>query len=135
MSKADELKIDTRRSFLGRARSYGSSNTGFTFWWMQRLTSIAMLPLTLWFVFHVATLSGQPVTAVHAWVGNPINATLLMATLICAFHHMHLGIQVVAEDYVHTDAVRMVLVLGVKAASLLLCLAGILAVLKMAIAG
>ncbi len=135
MSEASDLKIDTRRSFLGRAIGFGSSNTGFSFWWMQRLTSIALLPLTPWLVFNIAALVGQPVTAVHAWVGNPINATLIIATLLCAFHHMHLGIQVVCEDYVHTDISRMILVLFVKAASFLLCIAGIVAVLKMAIGG
>lgn len=130
-----DLKIEIRRSFLGRAKGFGSSNTGFSFWWMQRLTSIAMLPLAPWLAFNIALLSGRPVAEVHAWAGNPINATLLIATLLVAFHHMHMGIQVVAEDYVHTDISRMILVLFVKAASFLLCLAGIVSVLKMAIAG
>jgi succinate dehydrogenase / fumarate reductase membrane anchor subunit len=130
-----DLKIEMRRSFLGRARGFGSSNTGFTFWWMQRLTSIAMLPLTPWLVFNIASLAGKPVSAVEAWAGHPLNATLLIATLLVAFHHMHMGIQVVAEDYVHTDISRMILILFVKAASFLLCLAGIVAVLRMAVAG
>jgi succinate dehydrogenase / fumarate reductase, membrane anchor subunit len=135
MADAKGLKIDTMRSYLGRARGLGAAHEGFHHWWMQRLTSIALLPLTLWFVWSVAHLAGAPYAAVCAWAGGAVNATLLLALIAASFHHMHLGVQVVAEDYIHTDAIRMVVVLGVKAASALLALAASIAVLKLAIAG
>ncbi len=135
MSETKNLKIDVMRSFLGRARGLGSVNDGFNFWWMQRLTSIALLPLALWFIFSVAHLAGAPYAEARAWASGPVHATLLIVLIVVVFEHMHLGIQVVAEDYMHTDWIRMTLVLVVKAASLLLAVAAIIAVLKLAITG
>jgi succinate dehydrogenase / fumarate reductase membrane anchor subunit len=135
MADANDLKIDTMRSYLGRARGLGSSKSGFHHWWIQRLTSIALVPLTLWFVFSLVSFSGAPYAEVRAWAASPVNATLLLAVIVTTFHHMHLGVQTVAEDYIHTDAIRLTVVLGVKAAALLLGLAAIMAVLKIAIGG
>ena len=135
MADAKDLKIETMRSYLGRARGLGASSTGFQDWWAVRLTSLALVPLTLWFVFSLVQLTGAPYAEVRAWAAGPVHATLLLALIAATFHHMHLGIQTVAEDYVHSDPVRLTLILGVKAASALLGLAGAIAVLKLAIAG
>jgi succinate dehydrogenase / fumarate reductase membrane anchor subunit len=135
MADAKSLKIDTMRSYLGRARGLGSANAGFHLWWMQRLTSIALLPLTLWFVWSLAHLAGAPLAVVRAWAGGAVHATLLLALIAVTFQHMHLGVQVVAEDYIHTEWIQRTVVLGVKAASALLALAATIAVLKLAIAG
>ncbi len=135
MADAKGLKIDTMRSYLGRARGLGAANGGFHHWWMQRLTSLALLPLTLWFVWSLAHLAGAPYAAVRAWASGPINATLLLALIAATFEHMHLGVQVVAEDYIHTTWIQRSVVIGVKAASALLALAATIAVLKLAIAG
>jgi succinate dehydrogenase / fumarate reductase, membrane anchor subunit len=135
MADANDLHVDTMRSYLGRARGLGSSKSGFHHWWMTRLTSIALVPLTLWFVFSLVSHAGAPYAEVHAWAAHPVNATLLLAVIVTTFQHMHMGVQTVAEDYMHTDAIRMTLVLAVKALSLLLALAAIIAVLKIAITG
>ncbi len=135
MADAKNLKIDIRRSYLGRARGLGTAHAGFHHWWVQRLTSLALVPLTLWFVFSLVRLSGAPYPEVRAWAANPVTATLLLATIAATFEHLHLGVQTVAEDYIHTDAIRLTVILGVKAASALLALASGIAVLKLAIAG
>ncbi len=135
MTNAKGLKIDIMRSYLGRARGLGSANAGFHHWWVQRLTSLALIPLTLWFVFSLVHLTGAPYATVRAWAGSTVNATLLLALIAATFEHMHLGVQTVAEDYIHSDAVRLTLILAVKGASALLALAGAIAVLKLAIAG
>jgi succinate dehydrogenase / fumarate reductase membrane anchor subunit len=135
MAAAKDLRIDTMRSYLGRARGLGSAKVGFTHWWRQRLTSLALLPLTLWFVFSLAHLAGAPYAEVRAWASGPVHATLLLALIAVTFEHMHLGVQVVAEDYIHTEWIQLVVVIGVKAASVLLALAAAIAVLKLAIAG
>ncbi len=135
MSASKGLKIDIMRSYLGRARGLGSAHAGFHHWRMQRLTSLALIPLTLWFVFSLVHLTGAPYAAVRAWAGSTVNATLLLALIAATFEHLHLGVQSVAEDYIHTDLVRVTVILGVKAASALLALAGAIAVLKLAIAG
>ena len=135
MTDANELKIETMRSYLGRARGLGAANAGFNHWWVQRMTSVALVPLTLWFVFSLAQLTGAPYAEVRAWAGSTVHATLLLATIAVTFHHLHMGVQTVAEDYIHGDAMRLTLILSVKAASLLLALAATIAVLKLAIAG
>lgn len=135
MADAKGLKIDTMRSYLGRARGLGASRNGVQHWWMQRLTSLALLPLTLWFVWSLAHLAGAPYASVRAWASGPVHATLLLALIAATFEHMHLGVQVVAEDYIHTRAIQLTVVVAVKAASALLALAATIAVLKLAIAG
>ena len=135
MADAKSLKIDTMRSYLGRARGLGAARSGVHHWWMQRLTSLALLPLTLWFVWSLAHLAGAPYANVRAWAGGPVHATLLLALIAATFEHMHLGVQVVAEDYIHTRAIQLTVVVAVKAVSALLALAAAIAVLKLAIAG
>nr|WP_294545935.1 succinate dehydrogenase, hydrophobic membrane anchor protein [uncultured Rhodopila sp.] len=135
MSDTKGLKIETMRSFLGRARGLGTAHTGFHFWWAQRLTSLALVPLTVWFVFAMARLAGAPYAEVRAWIGDPIHATLMLAVIATTFPHLHLGVQTVAEDYIHTGPIRMGVILTVKAASGLLALAATIAVLKLAVAG
>ena len=67
MAGAKGLKVDTMRSYLGRARGLGSAKSGFHHWWVQRLTSIALVPLTLWFVFALVSFAGAPYAEVRAW--------------------------------------------------------------------
>ena len=135
MADAKGLKIDTMRSYLGRARGLGTAHDGFHHWWMQRLTSLALLPLTLWFVWSLVHLAGAPYAVVRAWAGGPVHATLLLALIAATFQHMHLGVQAVAEDYIHTKPIQLTVVVAVKAASALLALAATIAVLKLAIVG
>ena len=132
MADAKGLKIDTMRSYLGRARGLGAAKGGFHHWWMQRLTSLALLPLTLWFVWSLTHLAGASYATAHAWAGRPINDILLLALIAATFEHMHLGVQVVAEDYIHTKWIQSTVVVAVKAASALLALAAFVAVLKLA---
>ena len=75
----------------------------------------------------------MPRAAVQSWAGGPVVATLLAALVIATFHHMQLGLQVVIEDYVHGERPRMVWLLATKAITTLFGLAGLIAVLKLAI--
>ena len=123
------------RSQLGRARGTGSAHSGVHHWYAERLTAIALVPLTLWFVFSVLRLAGAPQEAVAAWAGHPINTVLLLALIVMTFHHMQLGIQVVLEDYVDAKWLMNVLILATKAvAALLGLMACVLAVLKLSLA-
>jgi succinate dehydrogenase / fumarate reductase membrane anchor subunit len=45
---------------------------------------------------------------------------------------MQLGLQVVIEDYIHTDRVKLASMLGMKGLTTLLALAAIMSVLKLA---
>ena len=126
--------VNVLRSQLGRARGLGSAKTGTTHWWAERLTSLALVPLTIWFVVFVAGLAGRSRAEVAHAVAHPVVATLLLTTLLITFHHMQLGLQVVIEDYSRASA-RTVMILAVKAAAVLLSLACVFSVLKLAFTG
>jgi succinate dehydrogenase / fumarate reductase membrane anchor subunit len=121
------------RSPLGRAVGLGSAKEGVEHWWAQRLTAIALIPLTLWFVSAVIGLAGADLETVQSWVSLPLAAILLILLLIATFYHAFLGLRVVIEDYVHAEFVK----LGLLAIVGLLCfgfaVAGIFAVLSIAL--
>jgi len=123
------------RSGLGRARGLGSAKSGTAHWWAERVTSVALVPLTLWFILVMYRLIGVPRSAIAAWASSPVNATLMIALILITFHHMALGLQVVIEDYVHTERTRLASILAMKGATGLLAIASLVAVLKLALAG
>jgi succinate dehydrogenase / fumarate reductase membrane anchor subunit len=122
--------IDMLRSPLGRARGLGSARAGSHHWWSQRVTSLALVPLTLWFIFSVIHLAGASHQAVIDWLSGPLTLGLMLALILATFHHLQLGVQVVIEDYVHDERIKIGAVLAVKALSLLLALVCIVSVLK-----
>ena len=123
----------TMRSSLGRVRGLGSAKGGTHHWWMQRVTSVALLPLTIWFAISAATLAGAPYEVTLAWIAHPLNAVLLLATIALTFHHIAAGIQVVIEDYANQEWTKMSSILVVKAICALLAIASALAVLRIAV--
>jgi succinate dehydrogenase / fumarate reductase membrane anchor subunit len=127
------LERSSLRSPLGRVRGLGSAKAGTHHWWTQRITSIVLLPLTIWLVFALASLAGADFMQARDWVARPLNAALLLAFLAAAFHHSAAGIQVVIEDYVKPEFVRMGGTLVVKGLCALLWLVSSLAVLRIAV--
>ena len=123
----------TMRSPLGRVRGLGSAKGGTHHWWMQRVTSIALLPLTIWFALSAATLAGASYVETVAWIARPWNAVLLLVTIGLSFYHTALGVQVIIEDYANQEWVKMGGILAVKAICVLLALASALAVLRIAV--
>jgi succinate dehydrogenase / fumarate reductase membrane anchor subunit len=122
------------RSQLGRARGLGAAHAGVEHWWGQRVSSVALAPLSLWFVISVLSLLGAEQSAVAAWVARPLNAALLLALILLTFHHAQAGMQVVFEDYIHGARLRMAIVLVTRGAALLLGLLGALSVAKLYLA-
>jgi succinate dehydrogenase / fumarate reductase membrane anchor subunit len=122
------------RSPLGRALGLGSAKEGVEHWWLQRLTAVALVPLSVWFAAVVIKLAGADLATVQAWVGQPLPAILLALLLIATFYHTALGLQVVVEDYVATPLARLGVVLILRLACFALAVAGIVAVLSMALA-
>ena len=114
--------VDMLRSPLGRARGLGSARAGAAHWWAQRLTAIALVPLTLWFIFAVIGLHGADRNAMVMWLASPVPLVLMLALIGATFHHLQLGLQVVIEDYVHQDGIKLAAVLAVKGVCILLAL-------------
>ncbi|PCJ60657.1 MAG: succinate dehydrogenase, hydrophobic membrane anchor protein [Rhodospirillaceae bacterium] len=125
----------TMRTPLRQARGLGSAKEGVGHWWAQRVTAIALVPLTLWFVTSLLSLIGADHAAVLAWVGSPVAAVLLILLLATSFYHAQLGLQVVFEDYIHHKGRKLAAILFVKFACLLLGVATVFSVLKIAFQG
>lgn len=121
------------RTPLSEAHGLGSAKEGVGHWWNQRLTAIALVPLTLWFGFSVALLGTADYYTVIDWIAHPVNAVLLTLMLAVGFWHGALGIQVVIEDYVTSEWKKITLLLFVQFAAAVLALAGIFAVLYIAL--
>ena len=122
------------RSPLGRAIGLGSAKEGVEHWWLQRITAVALVPLSLWFVIAIIRLVGADSDGVRDWVGNPLPAIMLVLLLIATFYHAALGLQVVIEDYIHAELTKLALVVIVRLGCFALAVAGMFAVLSMAVA-
>jgi succinate dehydrogenase membrane anchor subunit len=123
------------RTPIGRARGLGSAKDGTAHWWAQRLTALALVPLVLWFVISVVRLVGAGRGAVLDWLSSPVAAGLMILLIGATFHHAQLGVQVVIEDYIHNEAIKIASIILVKFAAFVLALAGILSVLAILFGG
>ncbi|HEV2188255.1 MAG TPA: succinate dehydrogenase, hydrophobic membrane anchor protein [Stellaceae bacterium] len=121
------------RSPLGRAIGLGSAKEGVQHWWMQRLTAIVLVPLILWLVVAVIGLAGAERGAIVAWLHNPMPAVLMIVLLVAIFYHTALGLQVVIEDYIHSEAWKLTALIAMRLLCILFVVRGVLAVLKLAL--
>jgi succinate dehydrogenase / fumarate reductase membrane anchor subunit len=117
------------RSDLGRVRGLGSAKDGVAHWWMQRMTALALIPLSLWFVATLVCLIDSDHATAIWWLGSPLTLGLMSVFLIALVYHAVLGLQVVIEDYIHGHATKLVLLLLVQAAGIALAVAGIVSLL------
>ena len=110
------IKSMDMSSPLARARGHGASKEGGTHhWWSQRLSAMALVPLSLWFVFSVVALAGVDQAAFAGWVSELGNMVLMSLFVIALFSHIGQGMQVVIEDYVHAEPAKLAMLLMVKA--------------------
>ena len=128
------MAVTRMRSPLGRAIGLGSAKEGVEHWWLQRITAVALVPLSLWFVIAIIRLVSADSDGVRDWVGNPLPAIMLVLLLIATFYHAALGLQVVIEDYIHAELTKLGLVIIVRLGCFALAVAGMFAVLSMAVA-
>ena len=119
------------RTPLARVRHLGSAKDGTGHWWAQRLTALALIPLTIWFVASLVSLAGADHAAMAAWMGNPVSAGLMILLVVATFYHSALGLQVVIEDYVHGEGAKMAALIAVKGLCVVLGLTAVLAVLSL----
>jgi succinate dehydrogenase / fumarate reductase membrane anchor subunit len=123
------------RSPLGRALGLGSAKEGVAHWWAQRVSAVALIPLSLWFVVSMVILTGADRSAVVAWLHAPFAAIVTTLLVIAVFYHMSLGVQVVIEDYVHSEWAKIFALVLNKLVAVALAVAGIFAVLRIAFQG
>ena len=121
------------RTPLAEARGLGSAKEGTRHFWAQRLTAVALVPLSLWFVASLVAMAGDTYPAVLAWASQPPAALLLVLFITAVFYHAQLGMQVVLEDYVHTEWLKISSIVVLKLLTVLLGGAALLAVLRIAV--
>lgn len=120
------------RSAIARAKGFGSAHHGVSHWWWQRVTALALVPLSLWFMVALVTLMLTPdVTKVAEWLASPLASLVMVLLLLALFAHAKLGVQVVIEDYVHTPAMKYTLLLLLSFFCFVFAAAGIIAVLRL----
>ena len=121
------------RGSLRHAIGLGSAKSGVGHWWMQRLTAIALVPLSIWFITSIICLVGADHARVTSWVSDPFVALLLILMLITMFYHLRLGLQVVIEDYIRAKPLKLVCMVGNDFINIALAVACTFAVLKVAV--
>lgn len=122
------------RSPLARAAGLGSSKTGVDDWWAVRVSAIALVPLTLWFVASIIAHTGSDHAAFVSWLKTPVPAILMILLLIALFHHTALGLQVVIEDYSHAGT-RFATLIMMRLTCFALAVVGIVATLRIVLGG
>ena len=129
------MSENSMRTPLARVRGLGTAKDGVHHWWMQRLTAVALVPLVLWFVVSVAGLAGMSYAQAIDWIASPWVSVFLVLLIVATFYHAQLGVQVVIEDYVHNEPVKLAALVALKFAAIILAVAAIFAVLKIAFGG
>jgi len=125
----------TLRTPLKNVRALGSAKEGTHHWWAQRVTSIALIPLTLWFVYSILSFAAGDYASALAWAAEPHSTVMLLMLVIFTFHHSQLGLQVVIEDYIHGEFLKTAILLTSKFLNFALGITGCFAILKIAFGG
>lgn len=123
------------RSPIRRVTGLGAAKDGVSHWWAQRVSSVALVVLTPWFVASLLRFADFRHDAVSAWIGSPLNAVLLALLVVTAVYHSKLGVQVVIEDYVPHHGVKIASLLIVDFIHVALGALGVFCVLRVAFGG
>ena len=123
------------RTPMRRVLGSGSAKGGVDHWWQQRLTAVALVPLSVWFAVSLLALPSFDHATVATWMRQSSTALLLILLVLVGAWHSRLGLQVVVEDYVPGPGGRTVTLVVINFVHVLLAAAGVLAVLKVVLGG
>ena len=123
------------RSPLGRVRGLGSAKEGTDHWYVERLTALALVPLSLWFVASLIVGVGADYARVKAWMAVPGNMAMMVLLVVAIFWHAALALSVVIEDYVHTKPAEVASLIAVRFGCLVLGIFSVVAVLRIGLGG
>jgi succinate dehydrogenase / fumarate reductase membrane anchor subunit len=123
------------RTPLARVEGLGSAKSGTSHFWQQRVTAVALVPLSVWFVSSVLAYVGAEQGAVAAFFAEPAEAILMFLFIVAAVHHMSLGLQVIIEDYIHRGGMKLTLLVLNRFVCWGIGAAAGFALLKMAVGG
>ena len=123
------------RSPLAKVRGLGSAKAGTSHWWMQRVTAVALIPLSFWLIIFLNLSLNAPYQEMVEWLASPLNTLGMVAWVLAVFYHAALGLQVVIEDYIAAEGIKIVAVWTVNLSFLLLALAALIAVFRILLIG
>ncbi|MCF8496177.1 MAG: succinate dehydrogenase, hydrophobic membrane anchor protein, partial [Alphaproteobacteria bacterium] len=118
---------------LARARGLGSAHAGVGHWWHERITALALIPLSLWLVLSIISMKGASHGEFTTWLAHPFNAILMVLFILIAFYHAALGCRVIAEDYIQHEGLKTAKIIGIELFFLCAGTACVFAVLKIAL--
>ena len=118
------------RAPLAKVRGLGSAKAGSAHWWMQRISAIALLPLTFWLIMFLDLSLNAPFQETVSWLASPFNTVCIVAWIIAVFYHAALGLQVVIEDYVSAEGWKILSIWSVNLVLVFLALAALVAVFR-----
>lgn len=122
-------------TIITRLFHHPQAQSGLPHWWAQRLTALALVPLSLWFTYGLVATGAADHAALVAWLGRPGPALLLVLFVTVSLYHANLGLQVVIEDYVHSEWAKNGLLNWFQVLFALLAVLAITAVLRIALLG
>jgi succinate dehydrogenase / fumarate reductase membrane anchor subunit len=131
MSAPDGEITKSMRTPLGRVRSLGASHSGTTDFWRQRITAVAMALLIVPVIIVVMMMLGSNLASVRIILGSPLVAIILLLFIIASTWHMKIGMQVVIEDYLHQEQMKLAAIMANNFFSFAVALASIYAILKL----
>ncbi len=123
------------QSPLARVRGLGSAHTGTGHWWMQRVTAVVLVPLSWQLLVFLDLTRNAPYQQTIEWLSSPFNGVCIIVWTLAAFYHAALGLQVVIEDYVAKEGVKIISVWAVNLIFSFLAIAALAAVLRIMVAG
>ncbi len=131
MSKDNDLYVAP----LKKAKGLGSAHTGTHHWMMQKITALAQIPLVIWLIWSIISLQGVSYVEFSAWLGQPINAILMIILVCSVMLHAKLGTQVVVEDYITNEPLKMAKLICHKILFFAMGVAIIFSILKISFGG
>lgn len=121
------------RSPLGKVRGLGSAKNGTHHWWMQKVTAVALIPLTIWFVSSVVQMTQADYEVVINWMNSPVVAVLMLLFVVTGIYHLKLGLQVIIEDYIHSEGSKMMLQMMVTFGCIAIGTTAVFSILRIAL--
>jgi succinate dehydrogenase / fumarate reductase membrane anchor subunit len=121
------------RTPISRARGQGSAGAGTHHFWVQRVSAVALIPLTVWFLYALVSHMGGSRAEVTEWISQPLVAVAFILLLGTGAYHLQLGLQVVIEDYIHGESMKLLSQLAVTLGCVAVGVASVFAVLKIAL--
>ena len=140
MASNSETASGLRRRFnsssdMKRARGLGSAKSGVQHWWLQRVTAAGNVVLAVWFLASILLLPAYDRVTVVSWIASPLTAVPLLLLILSVFWHLRLGVQVMIEDYVHAEGLKLMSFIALNFFVFLVAAAAAFSVLTIAFGG